>query len=75
MLGATKKIATRDIPEYATVIECIDEIQQGDVFAKIGSHVMFFVEFISDEKKEVVGNFQFVENLKLSVIRLVETER
>ena len=49
-----KKIATRDIPEYATIIKCIDEIQQGDVFAKIGSHVMFFVEFSDDEKKEVI---------------------
>ena len=48
-----KKIATRDIPEYATVIKSIDEVQQGDVFAKIGSHVMFFVEFLDDEKKEV----------------------
>ena len=45
-----KKIATRDIPEYATIIKCIDEIQQGDVFAKIGSHVMFFAGFTDDEK-------------------------
>ncbi len=49
-----KKIATRDIPEYATVIKCIDEIQQGDVIAKIGSHVMFFKEFADVEKKEIV---------------------
>ena len=49
-----KKIATRDIPEYATIIKCIDNIRQGDVFAKIGSHVMFFVEFLDDEKKEVI---------------------
>ena len=48
------KIATRDIPEYATVIECIDEIQQGDVFAKIGSHVMFFESFADAEKKEAI---------------------
>lgn len=49
-----KKIATRDIPEYATVLENIDEIQQGDVFAKIGSHVMLFQEFVDVEKKEVM---------------------
>lgn len=49
-----KKIATRDIPEYATVIESIDEMRQGDVFAKVGSHVMFFVEFADDEKEEVI---------------------
>lgn len=49
-----KKIATRDIPQYATVIENIDEIQQGDVFAKIGSHVMFFKEFVDEEKEEVI---------------------
>lgn len=49
-----QKIATRDIPEYATVLENLDEIQQGDVFAKIGSHVMLFQEFVDVEKKEVM---------------------
>lgn len=49
-----KKIATRDIPEYATVIDKIDEIRQGDVFAKIGSHVMFFKEFADSKKEEVI---------------------
>lgn len=49
-----KKITTRDIPEYATVIESIDEIRQGDIFAKIGSHIMFFKEFADDDKMEVV---------------------
>ena len=49
-----KKIATKDIPEYATVIKKIDEIRQGDVFAKIGSHVMFFKEFVDSEKAEVI---------------------
>lgn len=49
-----KKIATRDIPAYASVIEDIDEIQQGDVFARVGSHVMFFKKFADDEKKEVI---------------------
>lgn len=48
-----KKIATRDIPQYADVIE-LKEIRQGDVFAKIGSHVMFFKEFTDEEKNEVV---------------------
>lgn len=52
--GLPKKIATKDIPEYATVIEKIDEIQQGDIFAKIGSHVMFFKEFADFEKAEVI---------------------
>lgn len=48
-----KKIATRDIPEYAFAID-MEEIQQGDVLAKIGSHVMFFKEFADCEKKEVI---------------------
>ena len=49
-----KKIATRDIPEYATVIENLEKIQQGDVFAIPGSHVMFFKEFVNSEKSEVI---------------------
>lgn len=49
-----KKIATRDIPQYAAVIENIDEIQQGDVFAKVGSHVMFFKEFADSKKEEAI---------------------
>lgn len=40
-----KKIATRDIPNYADKLTSIDEIRQGDVFAKVGSHVMFFKYF------------------------------
>jgi len=47
-----KKIATRDIPNYADKIT-LGEIRQGDVFAKPGSHVMFFIEFLDDEKKRV----------------------
>lgn len=49
-----KKIATRDIPAYATVLERLDEIQQGDVFAKVGSHVMLFKEFVDSEKREAI---------------------
>ncbi len=49
-----QKISTRVIPNYANVVESIDEIQQGDVFAKIGSYVMFFKEFADDDKKVVV---------------------
>lgn len=45
-----KKIATRDIPEYATIIKCIDEIQQGDVFAKIGSHVKVPVKYHKEKR-------------------------
>jgi hypothetical protein len=52
--GLPKKIATRDIPEYATVIENLEDIKQGDVFAKPGSHVMFFKEFANAEKSEVI---------------------
>ncbi|MBP3616781.1 MAG: hypothetical protein J6J38_01970 [Lachnospiraceae bacterium] len=47
-----KKIATRDIPNYANKI-LLEEIRQGDVFAKVGSHVMFFIEFLDDEMKRV----------------------
>lgn len=46
-----KKIAARDIPNIADVID-ISEIKQGDVFA-IYSHVMIFKEFIDDEKSQV----------------------
>ncbi len=49
-----KKIATRDIPNYASVVENLEDIQQGDVLAKIGSHVMFFKEFVDSEMKEVI---------------------
>ena len=52
--GLPKKIATRDIPEYATVIDSLDAIQQGDIFAKPGSHVMFFKEFVNAERTEVI---------------------
>ena len=47
-----KKIATRDIPKVADKIT-LDEIKQGDVFAKVGSHVMFYMEFLDEEKKSV----------------------
>ncbi len=47
-----KKIATRDIPNVADKIT-LEEIRQGDVFAKVGSHVMFFIEFLDEEKKRV----------------------
>lgn len=47
-----KKIATRDILKVADKI-CLAEIRQGDVFAKVGSHVMFFIEFLDKEKKLV----------------------
>ncbi|MBQ8040979.1 MAG: AAA family ATPase [Lachnospiraceae bacterium] len=49
-----KKIATRDIPEYATIIENLEDIKQGDVFAKPGSHVMFFKEFANTANSEVI---------------------
>ncbi len=47
-----KKIATRDIPKFAEKIT-LEEIRQGDVFAKVGSHVMFFIKFLDAEKKRV----------------------
>lgn len=47
-----KKISTKLIPEYATVID-ISDIEQGDVFAKPGSHVMFFKEFLDEAKSKV----------------------
>lgn len=52
--GLPKKIATRDIPEYATVVTNLEDIRQGDVFAKPGSHLMFFKEFANAEKTEVI---------------------
>lgn len=47
-----KKIATRDIPIVANVIDNLNEIQQGDVFALVGSHVMFFIKF-KDINKDI----------------------
>lgn len=44
-----KKIATRDIPLYADVLDDLSCIRQGDVFAKVGSHVMFFDEFTTPD--------------------------
>ena len=49
--GLPKKIAARDIPNIANVVD-ISEIKQGDVLA-IRSHVMIFKEFIDDEKIQV----------------------
>ncbi len=49
-----KKIATRDIPDYATIVENLEDIRQGDVFAKVGSHVMLFLEFADTEKSKVI---------------------
>lgn len=49
-----RRISTREIPDYAGVIECVDDIRQGDVFAKVGSHVMFFVAFSDAEGQEAV---------------------
>ena len=49
--GLPKKIAARDIPNIAKVID-ISEIRQGDVLA-IRSHVMIFKEFIDEEKSRV----------------------
>lgn len=49
--GLPKKIAARDIPNIADVID-ISEIRQGDVFA-IRSHVMLFKEFLDDERSRV----------------------
>lgn len=49
--GLPKKIAARDIPNIAYVID-IREIKQGDVLA-IRSHVMIFKEFIDNEKSQV----------------------
>ena len=50
--GLPKKIATRDIPLYANVVDSIDEICQGDILAKVGSHAMFFIEFADDNQRE-----------------------
>ena len=45
-----RKIATRDIPDVATKLDSLDEIRQGDVFAKSWSHVMLFKEFADKDK-------------------------
>lgn len=36
------------------MVENLADIQQGDIFAKVGSHVMFFKEFTNAELKEVI---------------------
>ena len=48
------KIATRDIPKYADVVDSLPDIRQGDIFAKIGSHTMFFIEFASADMTEAL---------------------
>jgi hypothetical protein len=50
----TPKMSTRDIPRVANRIEKIEEIKQGDIFAKIGSHVMLFVEFTDKDRNTVI---------------------
>lgn len=45
------RVVARDIPNIAECIE-MQEIKQGDVFA-IRSHVMFFKEFLDEEKTMV----------------------
>lgn len=52
--GLPKKIATRDIPLYADVLENLADIRPGDVFAKVGSHVMLFKEFVDDARQQAV---------------------
>ena len=49
-----QKIATRDIPEYASVIEHIEDMRPGDIFAKVGSHLMLFKEFTDAERASAV---------------------
>ena len=68
-----KKIATRDIPNYAYKIT-LEEIKQGDVFAKVGSHVMFFIEFLDNEKKLVKIVDSTRSTGKVSVRELVVEE-
>ena len=49
-----RRISTREIPDYASVIECVDDIRQGDVFAKVGSHVMLFRAFADADRREAI---------------------
>lgn len=49
-----RRIATRDIPAWAGVVERLEEIRQGDVFAKVGSHVMLFRAFADAERREAI---------------------
>jgi hypothetical protein len=48
-----KKITTKDIPNIAVKIFNLEEIRQGDIFAKVGSHVMLFIEFVDENKSKV----------------------
>lgn len=48
-----RKITTRDIPEIAKKLDNIEDICQGDILAKVGSHVMLFKEFADDGKTRV----------------------
>lgn len=49
-----QRITTRDIPAFADVLSCIDEIQPGDVLAKPGSHAMIFVRFEDSERRKAI---------------------
>ncbi|MBE5777970.1 MAG: hypothetical protein E7331_01415 [Clostridiales bacterium] len=49
-----KKIATRDIPLFADVLDDLTRIRPGDVLAKPGSHVMFFMDFTAADMKRAI---------------------
>lgn len=49
-----QKIATKHIPQYADKLERLEDLQQGDILAIPGIHVMLFKEFKDPEMKEIV---------------------
>lgn len=44
-----QRILTKDIPDIAEIVEKLDDIRPGDVFAVPGRHVMIFKEFVDDK--------------------------
>lgn len=49
-----RKISTREIPLIAYPLHSVEELSKGDVFAKVGSHVMFFVEFTNHDQSKAM---------------------
>lgn len=50
----SNRVSTRDIPNIAKRIETLENIRKGDILAKIGSHVMLFVEFSGDAQDTAI---------------------
>lgn len=51
--GLSRRISTREIPSVADQLPGVDALLPGDILAKPGSHVMFFMAFADPERNIV----------------------